>query len=82
VTDTPNLDDREGNLRRWWDALSPDDRVQARASLDGYLPRELVLSLTRAGVLVASQAYWTSVQSGPSGFPVPADVAEFIRSQD
>ncbi len=81
MTDAPGLDDQEGNLRRWWDALSPDDRVQARASLGGHLPLKLVSSLTRAGVLVASEAYWTSVQSFPAGFPMPEDVADFVRSQ-
>ena len=62
----------------WWAALTLETQARLRADPRGPVPDDLVGEITEAGRLV-SGAWWPSVQSGPSGFYLPDDLAEYVE---
>ena len=62
----------------WWAALTPGTRARLRADPHGPVPADLWREVSEAGRSVLG-IWWPSVQSGPSGFYLPGDLAEYIE---
>jgi hypothetical protein len=71
---------RENRLWDWWESLSEEQRIGARAVGRGPTPNWMVITLARNGVILAA-AYWPDTQRGPASFQVPADVTEFVDAR-
>lgn len=78
-----DLTDRPALIAAWWAGLDEGDRRVARevAETGAYLPDPMATGLIRANVLLSTDGYWTSVDSGPRGFPMPEDVRAFVLKQ-
>lgn len=63
---------------QWWVALAPGTRARLHADPHGIVPDDLVREITEAGHLVAG-VWWPSVQTGPQGFYLPDDLADYVR---
>jgi hypothetical protein len=64
---------------QWWAALRPADRQRVWDARDSYLARDLVESMTNAGVPVVSDGRWSRVSIGPTGFTVPLAVQQLLQ---
>jgi len=73
--------EQERAAQQWWARLDHTARQRVRQHRDGYLPPDLLQSLTKAGVLVAA-AYWPETGSRPDGFPLPEVVEKILRRED
>ena len=67
-------------LQRWWTRLNRPDRDRARTAVTaGAVPDGLLRTLISAGVLIVADGYLSN-QAPATVFPVPADVAAFVRA--
>lgn len=68
----------DDDRREWWQALSPRARERLRADPHGSVPVNLWGELSKAGHSPIA-AWWPSVQTGPDGFYLPDDPAEYVE---
>ena len=66
------------SLEEWWPRLSPETRDRLMANNGDAVPAAVIEEITRAGSVVATDAWWVG-QSGPAGFYLSDEAVDWIE---
>lgn len=72
------VDDVSASIEEWWPRLSQATRDWLIANNGDAVPTSVTEEITRAGGLVASDAWWVG-QSGPTGFYLSDEAVDWIE---
>ncbi|MBN9141455.1 MAG: hypothetical protein J0H23_11575 [Micrococcales bacterium] len=67
------------SIELWWPRLNPSTREWLIENNGDAVPPEIVAEITAAGGSVASDAWWVG-QTGPSGFFISDEAADWIEA--
>jgi hypothetical protein len=71
-------DDMSASIEDWWPRLSPMTRDWLVANNGDAVPTSVTEEITRAGGLVATDAWWVG-QNGPTGFYLSDEAVDWIE---
>lgn len=67
------------SIEQWWPKLRPSTREWLIENNGDAVPAEIVAEVTAAGGAITSDAWWVG-QSGPSGFYISDEAADWIEA--